>query len=422
MKKPFPILVALLWSFSSGCSPQATSEGPLSNGYSLKSGGVYYRDYKLDVDPQGFEVLSEHWIKNDQDVFFMFTPRTGQELRTGLWSQGEDGDFYRLNALLGFFAKPVDVQSFELISDYLAVDKSRVYYFNTHAPVDAPSVLHGADPETLSIMDENYVRDRSKVFYTRRHYGPCILEEADPATFTVLNESYSKDAQRVFYECSYIEGADAATFKISSGWLANDADNVYRSGKMVSEANPRSFTRLKHQFGNLNFYTDDQHVYYFRNIVDDADPETFEVIGSYFAKDRQHAYFCSRKCHKIDSADTDTFRVSPVVSNWANARVYAQDADSVFFCAELEENEPCTPLPDSDPNSFTYLGKFFSRDVGNVFFRADIVKGADAASFEMTAADDHSGLYRAQDNNNTYVIQRVGAPTFYDYKVEARGE
>lgn len=416
------ILAALSLSFSGGCSPQVTSEGPLSNGYSIDGDSVYYRDYKLDVDPEGFEVLNEHWIKNAQHVFFMFTPRTGQELRTGAWSQGEDGDFYRLNTLLGFFARPVDVQSFELLTDYLAADKSQVYYFNTNAPVNAPSVLNGADPKSLSIIDEHYAQDRSQVFYTRRHSGPCTLDKADPVSFTVLNERYAKDAQHVFYECALVEGADAASFEVTSGWLAKDSDNAYRSGRLVADANPATFRHLKHQFSNLNFYADEQHVYYLQNKIEGADPGTFEVIGSYFSRDQQHAYFCSRKCHKIDGADSNTFRVSSVVSNWANARVYAQDANNVFFCAELEDERPCAPLPDADPNSFTYIGKFFSRDVDNVFFRAEVVEGAHAASFEMTAADDHSGQFRARDNNSTYVIQRVGAPTFYEFKAEAREE
>lgn len=72
-------------------------------------------------------MLGEHWIKNNTQVYFMFTPRRGQEIRSGLWSESEDGDFYRLNSLLGFFSRAVDVESFALVTDYLAADKSQVY-------------------------------------------------------------------------------------------------------------------------------------------------------------------------------------------------------------------------------------------------------------------------------------------------------
>ena len=79
---------------------QSSSREQLSHGYSVDRNAVYYRDYELDIDSQGFVVLSEHWVKNNRQVFFMFTPRNGQEIRSGLWSQGEEGDFYRLNSLL----------------------------------------------------------------------------------------------------------------------------------------------------------------------------------------------------------------------------------------------------------------------------------------------------------------------------------
>ena len=58
-------LGALVLHFVGGCLPQATAEGPLSNGYSIDRGSVYYRDDKLHIDPAGFEVLGDHWIKND---------------------------------------------------------------------------------------------------------------------------------------------------------------------------------------------------------------------------------------------------------------------------------------------------------------------------------------------------------------------
>jgi hypothetical protein len=280
-------------------------------------------------------------------------------------------------------------------------------------------VLRGADPETLEIINEDYARDKNAVFHTRRHSGPCEIEQADPETFTVLSERYSKDEYHAFHECSLLRNADSKTFRVTSGFLAVDSKSVFRSGKLVSNANSSTFGHLKHRFSNLNFYTDDQHVYYFTNIVDDADPGTFEVIGSYFSKDHKHAYFCSKKCHKIDSTDIKTFRAMSIKSNWANASVYARDKSRVFFCAELKENNPCAPLPDSDPDSFEYIGKYFSRDMSKVFFREKVVRGADAATFEIFQADDQSGLYRARDKSSIYNIQRIGAPNFYKYTVES---
>jgi len=410
-------LGGLILHFVSGCSPQGSAEGPLPAGYSVDGDSVYYRDDKLDIDPSGFEVLGDHWIKTNTQVYFMFTPRRGQEIRSGLWSEGGDGDFYKLNSLLGFFSRAVDAESFTLVTDYLATDKSQVYYFNTIAPTKAPSVLYGADPETLDIIDENYVRDKDRVFYTRQHYGPCAIEKADPATFIALSETYSKDKHNAFHECSLIRNADSKTFKVASGFLAKDSSNVFRSGRLVPNADPGTFEHLKHRFSNLNFYTDNQHVYYFEKIVEDADPSTFEPIGSYFFKDHRYAYFCSRKCHKIDSIDIETFREMPITSKSANDSVFSHDKNRVFFCAELKENNPCSPLPDSDPGSFEYIGKYFSKDMRSVFFRGELVKGADAATFEIFEADDHKGLYRARDANRIYEIQRIGAPEFYGYEI-----
>jgi len=326
------LLSGLIVHFAKEYPAQGSSKKQLSHGYSVDRNSVYYRGYKLQINPQGFEVLSNHWVKNNKQVFFMFTPRTGQELRPGLWSEGEDGDFYKLNSFLGFFERPVDAKSFELINDYLAADKFKVYYFNTRAPVKVPSVLKDADPKTLDTITEDYARDKNKVFYTRRYFGPCTIEQADPKTFSVLSERYSKDKQYAFHECTIMKNADSKTFRVTSGFIAKDLKNVFRSGKMVASANPGTFKHMKHRFSNLNFYKDDQHVYYFKNIVEDADPSTFKIVGSYFSKDHQYAFFCSKKCHKIYNTDIKTFRTMTIHSNWANASVYARDRNSVFLC------------------------------------------------------------------------------------------
>ena len=415
-------LGVLMVSIASTCAAQVTSREQLPHGYSVDQRNVYYRDYKLDIDPEGFKVLGEHWVKNNKHVFFMFTPRNGQEIRPGRWSEGEGGDFYRLNSLLGLFDRRADPKSFRLMTEYLAVDKSQVYYFNTRPPVDAPSVLATADPGSIEVIDENYARDKSKVFYTRRNFGPCVIEQADPRTFSALSERYSKDDKHAFHGCSLIKNADSKTFRVTSGFLAADSKNVFRSGKLVSNADPATFAHLKHRFSNLNFYTDDQHVYYFQSMVDGADPATFEVIASYFAKDHQHAFFCSKKCHVIPGADAETFHAAPVGSTWANAEVYARDQSKVFFCAELKDQDPCATLPGSDPKSFEYIGQYFSRDKRNVFFRDSLVNGADAATFEIFEADDHRGIYRARDKNSVYIIRRTGAPNFYEYEIESAGQ
>jgi hypothetical protein len=424
MKNPtLAMFLAASMLFISGmCAAQMQWREQLPYGYSVDRKAVYYRDYMLEIDPEGFEVLGEHWVKNSRHVFFMFTPRNGQEIRSGYWSEGDEGDFYRLNSLLGFLDRPVDPESFRLMTDYLAVDKSQVYYFNTRPPVDSLSVLSSADPASIEVINEDYARDRNNVYYTRRNFGPCTIEKADPNTFSALSERYSKDENHAFYECLLIKNADANTFQVTSGFVAADSKHVFRSGKLVSNADPATFDRLKHRFGNLNFYADDEHVYYLKSIVDDADPDTFEVIASYFVKDHQHAFFCAKRCHVIPGADVETFHAAPVKSTWANASVYARDESRVFFCAELKDHDPCAPLPHSDPISFEYIGQYFSRDKSNVFFREAVVKGADAKTFEIFEADEHRGIYRARDKNNVYIIRRIGAPNFYEYGLEGPGQ
>jgi hypothetical protein len=397
---------------------QKTSKEVLSNGYSVDQKFVYYRDEKLDIDRQGFEVLSEHWIKNNEQVYFMFTPRNGQELHFRRWFEGED--FYRLNALLAPFDWGVDVKSFELISDNLAVDKSQVYYFRMKPTTQGPAVLRGADPGSIEIIDEYFTRDKRKVFYTHGSPRPCTIVKADPKTFTALNDRYSKDEHHAFYYCSQLKDADAKTFRVTSGYIAVDSKNVYRSGRLVANADPATYGHLKHRFGNLNFYADDQRVYYFVGTVEDADPDTFEVMGSYFAKDNQHAYFCSKKCHKIAGVDLKSFRVVPA-SGWGNARVYARDEKKVFFCSESDETDPCTALPDADPNSFEHIERYFSKDMSNVFFRETPLEGADTATFKVRSREHHQGIHGGRDTNNVYTIRRVAWPDVYEIEIESGG-
>lgn len=175
---------------------------------------------------------------------------------------------------------------------------------------------------------QSYIVKGGKVYYRtvmQVNEGPDVVSDyemkgADAKTFTILDYSWAKDKDTVFYSgqpalpknTSPIDALSFTTIKDYPG-LVKDKHAVY----MISST-----------------YTSPNDGGWFYELIPDADPVTFEVLGRYpYAKDKKNVYYINlpNEIKKINGVDASTFAVLGECAVVEVSRAYyAWDAKSVI--------------------------------------------------------------------------------------------
>ena len=191
----------------------------------------------------------------------------------------------------------VDMDSFQMISDGYAKDKSNIYFETGFAGV---VVFEDADQETFQIIDEEWAIGLDKDYVYAGNNGKF---EADTATFEILNKYYARDKDEIFF-ITYYDGAylslvgdaDPASFQILRGDIAKDKNNVYMS---------------------LPSYEGTD-----MGAIEGADPASFEILGGFF-RDKNKIYLGSKPLDL--EIDVETFQRSAVEP------YYFYDKNAIFL-------------------------------------------------------------------------------------------
>ena len=120
--------------------------------------------------------------------------------------------------------------------------------------------ISDADIETLSVIDEGYLKDKNYVYEfkdgvyneqsdTYEEDYIEIFQEADPDYFSF---GYNVTNDAVYWYGEKIEESDAESFEIFHQGYAKDKDNVYFKGKMQHGADVNSFTEFGGDFIDKN--------------------------------------------------------------------------------------------------------------------------------------------------------------------------
>ncbi|MDF2456851.1 MAG: rane protein [Cytophagaceae bacterium] len=192
---------------------------------------------------------------------------------------------------------------------YYSKDKNHVYYENKKlSDADAPTF-----GPLLNDEAQNYWRDKHHAYYKWNK-----IPSADGATFTYLGHQYACDKKQVYYEGQVVKDADRNTFQAMEGYLGKDAFHVFvRDVHVLNVKDPATFETVK-----LNeewFGKDKAQLYVIRYApphpllpFPDADLKTFEVVGDYYAKDKNRVYYYSYHIDQIlvlEGAHPETFRL-----------------------------------------------------------------------------------------------------------------
>ena len=188
-------------------------------------------------------------------------------------------------------------------------------------------------------------------------------EGYDPSTYKRLNELYTFDVNHVYYRYnnSYkiLEGADPSTFKALSVDYAADMHHVWFHRNMIEGADPATFVLPDGDILSLGFaLAHDAHDYYMgEEPLHVANMGSFRLIDSHWALDSLQVYYLG------------------IVSNPYNRAVSA-----------------------GDYRTFKVLNEFYAVDSKCVYYKNNIVEGADPASFAVLKGEDHYG----EDKHHVY--------------------
>lgn len=121
------------------------------------------------------------------------------------------------------------------------------------------------------------------------------IEGADPQSFEVLSANYSRDHRAVYclicdlvtVKPQEIAGADPESFQVLADGHGKDKHAIYSEKEKVKDLDYASFQAM-----NVMYARDKNAVYYSENILEGADPQTFDVIkDSPYAQDKSGRYF-----------------------------------------------------------------------------------------------------------------------------------
>jgi hypothetical protein len=195
------------------------------------------------------------------------------------------------------------------------------------------------------------------------HYNKTPISQADAKTFEVLADHYAKDRARVYHADTYRDGREYYMVR---------HDRVIE----IAGAKPASFRYIAREYAR-----DAANVYFEGVRMAVADPASFELLDDGFARDRTSGY-----CHQAVVAGSDGATFVGI-----DAR-YAKDARRVFHCAIESDGGARRPyvnvvaLPGAQPASFRALDSGYAADANQVYYR-DRVLSRDAASIVVLAAD-----------------------------------
>ena len=154
--------------------------------------------------------------------------------------------------------------------------------------------------------------------FLRRFLGRelTIAKDIDAASFEALSSKYSKDESKVYYRWTRgtkfwmveVPDADPSTFKVLGLSLAMDGQHVWKQDRKVAGADARTTQVLD---TNGRVWKDQKHVWFYGNIIRDADTTTFEALGDGFHyRDTKRVYWIFNVVKVVEGADPKTFKLN----------------------------------------------------------------------------------------------------------------
>ncbi|WP_103070299.1 DKNYY domain-containing protein [Aquimarina sediminis] len=254
----------------------------------------------------------------------------------------------------------------------------------------------------------------------------------DLETFQVLGRDYAKDQEHAYFKSKIIDfGVDVPSFNVKAGYVPMDKNHVYilidnyyyisDSGKgfeILEDADPNTYEQL-----NYDFAKDKKFIFRNNKKFNEVDHESFEIVNNQFCKDKNGVYYYEyqQPLHKIEAKVShvvdltsycvrdDEFvyiHVNKIDLDIKDAivRIPFQDADQIYFyndnsIVRIDDKIYFKGeiLEEANVSTFEEIGYGYVKDDNFVFFQGQIVEGADPHTFKYNDKN-----YTFTDKNHTY--------------------
>jgi len=393
-------------------------------GYSKDKNTVYYKGEKIaGSDPDTFVFVTDGgrlYVKDKNFVYLYYGAKKlpwidSMTFEHFFWNYFKDKNTVYFGN--GKILTGADPKTFKVLGSIYIKDKNfvwRSYYRDEGGTIESVALIDGADPETFEFLEYGYAKNKNFVYVN----GDALLG-ADADSIEVLSYRYLKDKNFVYLGKEKVEKVDPKTFEIIDSNYTKDKDAVYFRDKELVGITPDSFTvfgcgylkdKLRVFFRNQDLklipitgadvdsfrtmdnkcYGVDKNSVYLASgsregktsyvKIEGANPDTFEIIDMWHAKDFTGVYY---KGIQIKGADPATFE--------AINSIYAKDKDFAYY---IEKK-----IPGADVKTFEVMQRgAYSKDSSFVYYKNVIIKGADPETFEV----DRYGQI-AKDKNTNYI-------------------
>jgi hypothetical protein len=209
----------------------------------------------------------------------------------------------------------------------------------------------------------------------------------------IIGDYYSIDKGKVYYKNKILEGANPKTAELIGFSLLKDDKNVYYMGEKVKDVKIKNFEKL-----GQNYWKNENKIYYRDKKIENADIMSFKVLNEDYAKDKNNVYDGNESIGK-GIKDPKTFEFLP--NGIIYGTLYGKDKYNVYYIKNKMLN--CF-----DSSYFIYevkiinkdkvevLNKWFIKDDKNIYFKGEILEGADYNTFEVLPNGE------GKDKNRSY--------------------
>ena len=252
--------------------------------------------------------------------------------------------------------------------------------------------------ETLTPLSKKFAKSNRTAYYESAR----IADSVDVATFEALSEHYAKDKNEVWYCDTYrkgqeyytvrhyrtprIQDAHAPSFRMLNDDYARDTNRVYREGKGFEVRDINTYERI----GDVHA-KDKISGYYMTAEIKGSDGATFTFVDGHYAKDAKHVFWSDYDTGEGAHAPVELSVTLPGADPATFAVIkdaYAADTNQVYYNAKVISKER---------PAFRVLEGDYALSGTAVFYRGEVLKGADVATFVVlpgigegaTAQDKH---------------------------------
>lgn len=338
------------------------------------------------VDTETFEVFPNTLYSKDKNSIY-FNEIKINDANFATFSPIDDTYAKDINNVyyLGRKIEYADPNGFTVIDDQYSFskDKNFVYHYGKH--------INDLDPKTLTLVlipNQNkffpLFRDKSSIFLSERK-----INDADPITFKALSENFYQDKNNIYFQNQKIPNVDAESFQVINQQYAKDQHKVYWQSTIVEGADPNSMEIILYDTHEISFFFKDKHAIYNRGSKTDFDLQSFELLTSQIAKDKNNVYFIyDEYIVPINKSDPASFMMIN--------KDYAKDKNYIYSIAA---GRPSIDNEKMDPNSFQLLDNpYYSKDKKHVYRLGSIIEGANPLTFKTLTE------YYSRDDKNIYLM------------------